>query len=70
MILASLIGERLDVKLETVDHNTAFISLALGRNHYGTREGAVGVAVSLRKPELIKLRDAIDSIITNPLEIA
>jgi hypothetical protein len=60
MILASLIGERVDVKLETIDHTASVISVAVAPTGYSTREGFKGVSVALRQHELIKLRDALD----------
>jgi hypothetical protein len=69
MILAPLIGERVDVKLETIDHTASVISVAVAPTGYSTREGFKGVSVALRQHELIKLRDAPTSII-NPSELA
>jgi hypothetical protein len=42
MILASLIGERVDVKLETIDHTASVLSVAVAPTGYSTKEGFKG----------------------------
>jgi hypothetical protein len=64
MVLQSLIKERVDVRLETVDHNSTLISIAVAHNSSAC-EGLKGVCVALRNPELVLLRNAINDMLTN-----
>lgn len=58
LLLASLIGQMVDVRLETVDYQTTLFSLSLN-------DGKVAVAVALRNKDLLSIRDAINDIV-NP----
>lgn len=67
LILATLIKEPLTVKLETVDYNHTLLSVAIGTIY---TENGPGIALALRNEELRKIRDAINEILTPPLELA
>lgn len=62
LILSSLIGERVDVILETVDCRTAFLSIAVAPRP-AVYEGKKGVCVSLRQPEMVKLHAALGEML-------
>ena len=59
--LSTLIGEKVTVVTETVDYNTAVLSIAMN-SKYGVD---VGVCFALRRREMQHLRDALTRIL-NP----
>jgi hypothetical protein len=57
--LSTLIGEKVTVVTETVDYDTAVLSIAMN-----SKAGAdVGVCFALRRPEMRHLRDALNRIL-------
>jgi hypothetical protein len=65
MVLASLIGERVDIRVEAVDDKTTLVSLSVGNSHLS--EGKLGVAVALKNEELLHLRNALNDMLTGEL---
>lgn len=65
LVLASLIGERVDVRVEAVDDKTTLISLSVGKSQL--HQGHLGVAIALRNEELLKVRNAITDMLSGEL---
>lgn len=63
LVLHSLINERVDVRLETIDGNTSLISFAVAKSGYEAREGDKGVAIAMRHDDLLQVWKAIGKML-------
>ena len=62
-ILHTIINERVDVRLETIDYTTFLFSIAVGRPGHHMAEGNQGTCVAMNRAEGLRMWEALGDIL-------
>ena len=62
-ILHTIINERVDVRMETIDYQTFLFSIAVGRPGHHMAEGNQGTCVAMNRAEGLRMWEALGDIL-------